>query len=367
MAAVVVGGRGARRQVDVAQVGVGGDVAPDIGVPRVAPRLVQPGVGPVGVGALGHHVEVPAVAPGARVVGPHVARGVLAPAEVVVDRRSDDHGVPHHEGRRPGRRRQPARVLARPRQPRLEADAAVVAEPARGQPRRRVHRGEPAVAGAPDDVGFSAALPVRHPAVVPGGGQGRAALLVHPGVVDPRRLAGARVHRRRLVDRRRQIQPAAGHDGRGRQPRDARPRHPPVGIGRLQPVEHRRGGGQRHPRPALDRKLRVGAAPAPRRLEGLEVVRVDLVQGGVPRALDVARVRAPLPVAAPRLRRGHRGRQADRRERRRQSRHRHRRPLSLLRLQPSAAGSPPEAAGTPPAPRRLSTRRARSGAASSPA
>ena len=228
-----------------------------------------------------------------------------------MDRRPHNDRVPNHKGRRPGRRRQPARVLARPRQPRLEADAAVGAELGRGQPRLRIHRGEPAVAGTPDDVGLPAALPVRHPAVVPGRGQGRAALFIHARVVDPHGLPGARVDGRPLVDRRRQEQPAAGHDRGGREPGDARPRHPPVGVGRFEPVEHGRRRGERDPRAALDRKLGVGAAPAPRQLEGVEVVGGDLVEGRVPRALGVAGVGAPFPVGARRLRRSRGSRQAD--------------------------------------------------------
>ena len=204
--------------------------------------------------------------------------------------------------------RQPARVLARPRDPVLQAHPPVVAEVRRRQPGPRVDRRQIAVARAPDDPRLVTVLPVGHPAVVPGGRQRRAAGLVDARVVDPQCLAGAGVHRGRLIERRRQVQHAVHHQRRRRQARDARPRHPEIRIGLLQALEQGLGRDERNAVLVRDRQMCVGGAPAPRQLEIAEVVRRDPVERRVLRAPRVGRVGAPLAAGSAflRARRDHR-------------------------------------------------------------
>ena len=100
-AVVVVGGR-ARRQVHVAQLLVGAHGRPHVGLPEGPPRLVLPGL-VAGLALLRHRVEDPQLLAGAGVEAAHIARvGVLfGGLGVPVDDAGADH---HHAAADDGRR-----------------------------------------------------------------------------------------------------------------------------------------------------------------------------------------------------------------------------------------------------------------------
>ena len=203
---------------------------------------------------------------------------------------------PTTRGRRAGRRRQPAGVVARPRDPFLQADAPVIAEVRGQQPGASIHRGQVAISRPPDYPRLFAVLPVGHPAVVPGRRQRRTARLVDAWIVDPERLARAGIDRGRLVQRGGQVQHAVDHQRRRRQAGDARARHPEVGIPGFQVLEHSLGRNEGNAVLVLDRQMRIRGAPAPRQLQTAEVVAVDLVERRVLRAPGVRRVGTPLAI-----------------------------------------------------------------------
>ena len=256
-AAIVVVGGGADRQIDPPQRIVGAHQRPDVGVARIPPRVVQPGVGAELVRALRHRVEVPFVAAGADVVGAHPARRRFLRERAVVDARADDDGVADHNRwrLRPDRQQVQQIELAagRARQPVHQVDASPGAELIGRQTGPGVDRDQKAVAGAPEDPRRILVLPIRHTAVAPGERWGRPRL-VCPRVVHPQRLAGAGVDGGRPIQRRAQIQHLIDHQrsshqrterGPAQRPLVAVPVGPALGIPLFQQVEHGLGRQQR--------------------------------------------------------------------------------------------------------------------------
>ena len=235
--AVVVVGRRPRRQVHVAELVVAGEHRPDVGVARVAPRVVQPGVDPELVGAVGHGVEVPRVLAGPDVPGPDPARDRLLGDAAVGDVRAVDDAVAHHDGRRVDaeehRVQVVALVTARPRQPHHRVDpAAAVPEVGARPARLRVDADQVAVAGAPEDALVSLAVgPVGDAPLRPRVAHGRGALFVALRVVDPEGLAGRRVDGDALRERGVEVEHAADHQRRRLQPARERPVAGPVEVG----------------------------------------------------------------------------------------------------------------------------------------
>ena len=141
--------------------------------------------------------------------------------------------------------------------------------------------------------------PVRHAALVPAGAHRGGAFLVALGVENPQRLARPRVdgggRRRRHVDE----EPVADHQGGGLEVGEGGGLAvaPPLGIAAVQLVEDQPRVG------APLRAVRHGQAqhgvcrlPAPRDLEVAEVLAVDLIQGRVLGAAEVAPVGPPFAV-----------------------------------------------------------------------
>ena len=288
MAAVVVAGRRAGRQIDVAELVVGAQRRPDVGVARVAPRLVQPGIGAEVVG-LRDGAEHPPHVAGAR-VDPLDPAGRCLPAD---DEVRDDGRRDHHvagDDRRRGHAHQVAALVVggaplRSRDVLHQIDPAVVAEVADGVAGAGVDRDEVRLARAPEDAGVLVAIaPVRQTARTVG--VRRVASLVGLRIVHPERLAGAGIDRRRLVQRGGQVEHAVDHQRRRLQAADG---DGPVVL----------PSGQR-----LEVDVAVDGLPAPGDAQILEVARVDLIQRGVLGAAVVAGVAAPLAVDGAVLRGG---------------------------------------------------------------
>ncbi len=284
--AVVVAGRRAGGKEDVAGLLVGAHGRPDVGVPRVAPRLVQPGVGPEVV-RLRHGAEHPPRVAGAGVDALHPARRRLpADDEVGDDGRGDDDVAQDHRRRLDLQQVAPLVVHLAPvgaGDALGQVHAAARAEPGHGLPGLRVDGVQPALAGAPEDALVAALLvgPVRDaPRAV---AVRRPALQVHLRVVHPAGLAGAGVEGRHLVQRRRQVQGAADHERRRLEPPDRE---------LSEPLAQR-----------LEVERAVGRLPAPRDAQVLEVRRVYLVQRRVLGASLVAAVGAPFAAGGAVLRR----------------------------------------------------------------
>ena len=267
VAAVVVVGRGAQRQVDVAQLGVGGQHAPGVGRARVGPRAVLPRL-VAELAGLGDGVKLPQLLPGAHVEAAHVAGRVELVAGAVEDDRADDDDVADDDGNRH------QLVVAPPdgpAQPLGGVDGPVGAEVGDGPPRPRVEGPQVGVAGRQEDARVAPVRPVGHPPRVVAGVGGSLALPA-AGVEHPQGLARRGVDGRRLRQRRLDVEHAVG--------------------------EHRRrleGGGQgRQRRAVLGDDGVVGRLPAPHLAEPPDVAAVDLLERRVLRAAMVAPVGRPL-------------------------------------------------------------------------
>ena len=287
VAAVVVAGRRAGRQVDVPELVVGAQRRPDVGVAGVAPRLVQPGVG-AEVVRLRDGAEHPAHVAGAR-VDPLDPAGRRLPADDEVrDDGRRDHHVAGDDRRRGDPHQVPTLVVGPaplgPRDALHQVDPAVVAEVADRLAGAGVHRDQVRLAGAPEDAGIVAVAPVGETARAVA--VRRVAALVGSRIVHPDGFAGAGVDRRRLVERGGQVEHAVDHQRRRLQAADGD-----------RPVV--RAPGQR-----LQVHVAVDGLPAPGDAQVAEVARVDLVQRGVLRAAVVAGVAAPFAVDGAVLRGG---------------------------------------------------------------
>ena len=303
--AVVVVGRRPRRQVHVAQLVVAGQHRPDVGVARVAPRVVQPGVDAELVSPVGHGVEVPGVLAGADVPGADPAGDRLLRDAAVGDVRAVDDPVAHHDGRRVDAEEQGVQIVAlfagRPRQPGHGVDPAAAVSEAGARPARlRVDADQVAVARAPEDA--LVAGPVGPPgdaALRPRVAHGRGALLVALRVEDPQGLAGRGIDGDALRERRVEVEHPADHQRRGLQPGRERPVAGPVEVGRVGDQRIDDGVEGRPPFAPAGRRPAdevVDRGPLPGDLEVREVVGVDLVERRVLGAADVPGIAAPLAV-----------------------------------------------------------------------
>ena len=159
--AVVVVGRGAHRQIDIAQFGIGAHQGPDIGVSSVFPRAVFPSLvteGPF----LWDGFKDPLLCAGAHVEAAHIAWG-----HGLVGRATNGKGVENHraddgdvaaDDRRRGDRVELA--CDRPPQALGQIDAAVVAKALDGLAGVGVEGDEIGVAGAKENPPVVAVLPV---------------------------------------------------------------------------------------------------------------------------------------------------------------------------------------------------------------
>ena len=263
----VAGGR-LHRQVDVAQLGVDGHLAPHPGVAGVAPRVGQPRVVAELVGA-GNGVEDPPPLAGPGVVAADV------PGRLLLRGRGDPREVGGADDDDPvgddRRRVQPdlagdgVELLV---EALLQVDQAVPAETGHPAAGAGVQRDEAVAGGDVEDHPVAPVVPVRQAAPrEPPRGRRAPRALVEP--VHPQQLARRRVE---------------GDGGPAR-----------AGRGVEHPVDHQRG--------RLENVLGAGAevlgAEPPRQLEVAEVVRVDPVQGGVAGVAEVPAVGGPLAVGRP--------------------------------------------------------------------
>ena len=285
-AAVPVVGRGAGRQIDVAELLVDRHRAPDVRVAAVAPRFVVPGVG-AELPALGDGVEDPLHFAGAGVEAAHVAGvGLAAGERRVLDDAADDHGV---AGDRQRLRVGEPGAVDGAAQRRAQVDGAVRSEVRVLPAGAGVQRHQQQVVRGDEDAGVvaPAVLPVGDATMLPPHVGGPVEPVVGPRVVRPDELAGARVERRHLSERRAQVDQPADHQ-----------RH------RLE-----RAGTDLFP---LAGDLGLDRRPAPRDLQIGEVLRRDLRERGVFGVRRVVAEVAPLGVGR-RLRGG--GPRAGRRQR----------------------------------------------------
>ena len=265
MAAVVVVRRHLRRQIHDAQLQVRADLAPHPRVARVAPRIVQPRVVAVLVGAR-NRVEDPLANARRRVEAPHVALRVAhrprrAPRHV---RRAHHHRVARHQRRRvqADLPRQRVDVLIHVLH---QVHDAVVAEIGQPRARLRVQPDQPVARRHVEDLPVAPVVAVRQaPARPPPRRVLRPLALVEP--VHPQQLA-----RRRVRRNRRPPQP-------GRRVHDA--------------VDHQR----RRLEVVLRRRAEVVRLQPPGHLQLVEVPGRDLVERRVARVRDVAAVAPPLAV-----------------------------------------------------------------------
>ena len=265
--------------------------------------------------------ERPLRAARVHVEAPHPPRRGLPRDVIRRDRRRGDDGVADDQGRglhRVEQGVQPVAVAAAGAGDVAgQVDAPVLAEVGARPPGSRVHAEQEAVARAPEDALGRPVRPVRDAPLIPARGHGGGARLVGLRVVDPQGLPGRRVHGRALRRRHVDEEPAADHQRRRlevvRVGRLAVA--PALGVGRVEgpeddvrPRPPLAAAGRRHADPG------VGRLPAPGDLEVAEVAGVDLVEGRVLGAADVAAVGRPLAVGRrPLLRRhGRRGQQCRR-------------------------------------------------------
>ena len=280
VAAVVVACAQLDGQVDVPQRGVGAQRGPHGGVARVRPGIVFPGVVSVLAG-LGDGVEGPAKLARDRVEAAHVAGGHLGGGgRTTGGQGRADHDNPVHDDRRrtgPDWRAHQVQVAA---QAEAQVDHAVVPEARDRSPRSGIQRDQMEARRHHEDARPRVRRrPVGDaPARIPS--RGRAVPFVH--AVGPQGLAGTCVdgHDRATVSRR-GVQDVAGHEWRGA-----------VVV--------------------LWARTVVGGRPAPRDLQGVHVVAVDLIERRVAGAAGVAPVEAPLPVGCSLLAGGAQGREEKR-------------------------------------------------------
>ena len=270
MPAVVVGDRGADRQVDVAELRVGAHVRPDVGSPRPLPRFVSPGL-VAEVAGLRNRVKDPLHLAGADVVAADVPRRRLLAAPALRDRRADHDRVAGHE------RGRADRVLARvddASESPGQVHAPVPAELRIRLAGLRVDRHQPGPPAGVEQPGFLAVGPVGEPARQEAV-HCRAAVQVEAGVVAPDCLSGRRLDRRDLPQVGGGVEHAVDHQGRHL-----------VGVGAEPlPVADDR---------VLGAQLVVDRRPGPGDFELVDVVRVDLVEGRVLGVAGIAAVEAPL-------------------------------------------------------------------------
>ena len=290
----------------MAELVVAGEHRPDVGVPRVAPRLVQPGVDAELVGAVRHGVEVPGVLAGPHVPCAHPARHGLLRDPAVGDLGTVNDLVADDDRRRVDAVEQRVQVVAvlavRPRQPdhRVHHAAAIGAEIGARAAALRLHADDVAVAGPPEDPLVRAAVgPVGDAALAERPRHRSRPLLVALRIEDPQRLAGRCVDRHPLRQRRVEVEDPADHQRRGLEAGRARPVTGPVQVGgRLDEGVDDSLERRRPLAPARRRQADpvVDGGPLPGQLQVGEVAGVDLVERRVLRAANVTSVAPPLAV-----------------------------------------------------------------------
>ena len=302
-AVVVVGGRSGR-QIHVAELVVAGQHRPDVGVPRVAPRLVQPGVDAELVRAVRHGLKVPGVLAGPHVPGAHPARDRFLRDAAVCHLRPVDYAVTDDDRRRVDPEQQGVQVVAllavRPRQPdhRVHHAAAVGAEVRARPAALGVGADEVAIARAPEDPLVPGPIgPVGDAPLRPGIAHRRRPLLVGLRIEDPQRLAGSSVDRDALRERRVDVENAVHHQRRRLQARQERPVAGPVEVGGL--LDQRVDDGVERGRPLAAARRREADAPVhghpfPGDLQVREVPGVDLIERRVLLSPDAPGVAPPL-------------------------------------------------------------------------
>ena len=275
VAAVVIVGRRAERQVDVAELLVGAHHRPDVRVAHLPPGLVLPGLD-VGLALTRHGVERPLQLSRADVEASHVTGRV-----VVAQREVEDRPADHDRVRHDGHGRRPVHVPVRtPRQEALhQVDDALLAELGVRPAGLRVDGHQPPAAGRDQDALRLAVGPGLDAADL----DQRTALidLPVPGIVPPKLFPCCRIERRDLAQVGRDVDDAVDHQ-----------RHAPVRPGRL--VGH-----------VLQQD--IGRLPPPGNLQLVEVVPVDLVQGRVPCRAAVGAEVPPLTAFRAMLRYNRRG------------------------------------------------------------
>ena len=297
VAAVVVVGRRAGRQVDVAELVVDAEGGPDVGAAGVAPRVVQPGVDPEVVGLRDGTERPPRIAR-AGVDSLHPAGRLLARDRLIGDGHRGHDDVVGDDGGRvdadPGMALVVHGAPAVARDAGRQVDAAVVAEAARRLAGRGVDGQQVAVGGAVEDARLVAVGPVGQAAdAVAAGVDGEPRSPDHVRVVDPADGAGARVERRGEPEGRDDVDDPVHHQRGGLHVENAE-----VLVNLAQRVEV---------------ECLVGRTPAPGDLQIVEVGRVDLIEARVLRAAEVAAVGGPLAVGRPVLRGGGGGHDAEHR------------------------------------------------------
>ena len=276
---VVAGSPG--RQVDEPELLVGAHHRPDVGHPRVFPRVIQPGLD-AGLPCARNRIPGPAQRARTHVVGAHIPRSVLHGQRMVRHRLADHHDVTRHQRRRGiAVVDELGRVGEHPQvdhPPVAEALDQLAGLEVRRQQIRGPHREDASIRPA-------VVLPEPDPAVR--GAAGGLAVGQERQVLHPAGLAGRRVERLDHADAVRGIEHPVHHQGGRAEVVRVPQRVPPV-------VET-----------AVDR------GPPPDDLQIVHRVGVDLVERRVPGESAVTAVDTPL--AAGPLLRGGRSRQTRRR------------------------------------------------------
>ena len=278
MAAVHVVGRGAGRQIHVAELEVGAEHRPDVRHPGVLPRVVEPRLH-ARLSGPRDGAPRPAQRAGAHVVGADVARVLLHGERMVGHCAAQNHHVLDHQ------RRRRARVAG------LgvvgQVDQARVAERVDQLARSGVDRHQVGRANR-EDPPFIVRFP---PGDAPVRRAARRLVPEEGRILHPEGLARARVERLHQADAVRRVEHAVDHDRR---------RAELVRVAQL--------------RPALAER-RVDRLAPPHDLQVAYRLRVDLIQCRIARVAGVAAVDAPFAAhALLGLRRGRAGEHRDQQE-----------------------------------------------------
>ncbi len=211
VAAIIIVGRRAHRQIDVAELLVGAHRCPDVGVAGFLPGFLLPGFG-TGLLALRHRVESPEqlavrdvespdIADGRRPLAPPVEHGGADHDDIAYDHRRRGHGV---EMRRDGAP-----------QAGVEIDTSVGAEVRDGLSGSGIERDHLCKSRQDHDPLVVAIAPIGEAAMGPAEVGGRPEpILIDLGVEHPSGFAGRGIDGRDLRQRGRGVEHAADHQRR---------------------------------------------------------------------------------------------------------------------------------------------------------
>ena len=218
---VVVIGHRAGRQVDMTQLVIARQKRPHVAVPGITPRLVQPGIRPEFVRAVGHSVKIPRVLAGSNIPRAYPPRYRFLRDSPIGNLRAVDHPVADDDRRRMNPVEQRVQVIAilayRAGQPdhRIDHTAAIRAEIRTGLPSLRLHTHQIAVSSTPKDALIVLTVgPIRNSPLNEGSAHRRGALFVALGIKYPQGLAGRRVDGDPLRERGVEIHDTADHERR---------------------------------------------------------------------------------------------------------------------------------------------------------